>query len=344
MTRIKDPTFFEGIRDFLGTYLPKVKNVSPHTVSSYRATLSEFVSYLQHSLNCSIYDMDTTLISQTNIVGFLDWCRTDRGNGTATQNNRLSAMKTFFTYLLEYKDASLSVSATGIADIHKQQEEDSGPHEYLSQNQMRILFGLPKRDTPYGLRDLMLMSLLYDSACRIDEILSLKLNGIRYSDGLCCINVTGKGRKTRNLPLGKTVENLIGEYSAAFHKDKNKDDYLFYVVRDNIRMKMSQDNTSRILNKYEMQAKAIDATFPHLHAHLLRHTRSQQWYDAGINLEEIALLLGHSQLTTSLTYTFFNVNRKRAAIEKALGGDEPLFISEKPMFLDEDIIKKLYGL
>jgi site-specific recombinase XerD len=344
MMKIKDPTFFEGIRDFLGSYLPKIKNSSPHTVSSYRTTLTLFVAYLQNSLNYSIYDMDTTLMTQTTIAGFLDWCKTDRGNGAATLNNRLSAMKTFFSYLLQYKDTSLSVSANAIADIRKQQEEDTGPHEYLSQDQMRILFGLPKRDTLYGLRDLMLMSLLYDSACRIDEILSLKLKNIRYLDGLCCINVTGKGRKTRNLPLGKTVEGLIREYSAVFHKEKNRDDFLFYVRRNNIRRQMSQDNTSRILNKYEKQAKAIDPTFPHLHAHLLRHTRSQHWYDAGINLEEIALLLGHSQLTTSLTYTFLNVSRKRAAIEKALGGDEPLFISEKPIFLDEDIIKKLYGL
>lgn len=344
MKRIKDATFFEGIRDFLGTYLPKVKNASPHTVASYRTTLSQYVSYLQQSLNYSIYDMDTTLVCQTNIVGFLHWCETDRGNGTATRNNRLSALKTFFSYLLQYKDASLSVSANAIADIHKKQEEDTGPHEYLSQNQVRILFGLPKRNTLFGLRDLMLMSLLYDSACRIDEILSLKLGNIRYSDGLCCINVTGKGRKTRNLPLGKTVEGLIREYSAVFHKEKNRDDFMFYVKRDNIRREMSQDNTSRILDKYETQAKAIDPAFPRLHAHLFRHTRSQHWYDAGMNLEQIALLLGHSQLTTSLVYTFFNVGRKREAIERATGGEEPLFLSEKPLVLDEDTIKKLYGL
>jgi integrase/recombinase XerD len=104
------------IRDFLGTYLPKVKNSSPHTVSSCRITLSLYVSYLQHTLNHSIYDMDTTLLTQATIVDFLDWCRTDRRNGSATLNNRLSAMKTFFTYLLQYKDASISVFANGIAD------------------------------------------------------------------------------------------------------------------------------------------------------------------------------------------------------------------------------------
>ena len=77
---------------------------------------------------------------------------------------------------------------------------------------------------------------------------------------------------------------------------------------------------------------------------LLRHTRSQHWYDAGINLEERALLQGYSQLTTTLIYTFFDVNKKRAAIEKALRSDDPFFMSEPPMLLDEDIIKKLYGL
>lgn len=344
MKKFKDPIFFEGIRDFLGTYLPKVKNSSPNTISSYRTTLSLFVSYLQHGLDCSIYDMSASMITQSTIVGFLDWCRNEKGNGVATLNNRLSAMKTFFTYLLQYKDTNLSVFSSGIHDIHKLPEEDSGPHKYLTQNQMRILFSLPKRNTLFGLRDLMLMSLLYDSACRIDEILSLKLSSIRYSGGLCCINVTGKGRKTRNLPLGKTVDGLIKEYSAVFHKNSNKDDYLFYVNRNDVRRQMSQDNTSRILDKYGKQAITIDSTFPHLHAHLLRHTRSQHWYDAGINLEEIALLLGHSQLTTSLIYTFFDVNRKRAAIEKALGSNDPLFIAETPMLLDENIIKKLYGL
>ncbi len=53
---------------------------------------------------------------------------------------------------------------------------------------------------------------------------------------------------------------------------------------------------------------------------------------------------GYSQLTTTLIYTFFDVNKKRAAIEKALRSDDPFFMSEPPMLLDEDIIKKLYGL
>jgi site-specific recombinase XerD len=344
MRRIKDPALLEGIRDFLNTYLPKVRNSSPNTISTYRTVLSEFISYLQQSRGHSIYDMHIGLITQTNMVGFLSWCRDIRGNGTATLNNRLSAMKTFFTYLLEYKDPSLSVLANGIADIHPEQEEDKGPHKYLSRVQMRILLGLPARDTTSGFRDLMLISLLYDSACRINEVLSLRFKEIRYSERLCCINVTGKGKKTRNLPLGKAAEKLMKEYLTVFHKEGDKSEYLFYVNRDGVKRKMSQDNVSRILKKYEIEAKAIDSDFPHLHAHLLRHTRSQHWYDAGMNLEQIALLLGHSQLTTSLVYTFFNVNRKKEAIEKAVGGDEPLFIPEHPLVLDEKIIRKLYGL
>ncbi len=344
MKKIKDPALFEGIRDFLNTYLPKVRNSSPNTVSTYRTVLSEFISYLRQSLGHSIYDMHIGLITQSNMVGFLTWCRDTRGNGTATLNNRLSALKTFFTYLLEYKNPSLSVLANGIADIHPVQEEDKGPHGYLSKAQMRILLELPTRDNSYGFRDLMLISQLYDSACRIDEVLSLRLKEIRYSEGLCCINVTGKGRKTRTLPLGKAAEKLMKEYLALFHKEGNKSEYLFYVNRDGVKRKMSQDNVSRILKKYEIEAKAIDSAFPHLHAHLLRHTRSQHWYDAGMHLEQIALLLGHSQLTTSLVYTFFNVNRKKEAMEKAVGGDDPLFISEPPLELDEKMIRKLYGL
>ena len=344
MKKIKDPTFLEGIRDFLNIYLPKIKNSSPNTISSYKSTLSMFVAYLQQSLNYSIYNINTGLMTQENIIGFLDWCKNDKGNGTSTLNNRLSALKTFFTYLLKYKDASLSTSANKIADIHKLQDEDKGPHEYLSQDQMRILLSIPERETLYGLRDLLLIALLYDSACRIDEILSLKLNAIRYSGNLCFINVTGKGRKSRNLPLGKTVELLIKEYLEIFHKDTIKDNYLFYVMQNKVKRKMSQDNTSRILKKYEILTKKIDPSFPHLHSHLLRHSRSQHWYDAGINIEEIALLLGHSQLTTSLTYTFFTVNRKKEAIEMALGKNEVFFPTETSIILDEETIKKLYGL
>lgn len=59
-----------------------------------------------------------------------------------------------------------------------------------------------------------------------------------------------------------------------------------------------------------------DTINTHLHSHLLRHSRSQHWYDVGINIEEISLLLGHSQLTTSLTYTFFTVNRKKRLLKK----------------------------
>jgi site-specific recombinase XerD len=105
---------------------------------------------------------------------------------------RLSTTSTFLKYLKEKGCCDVHVPAEAVP---KNQHfnpfilSDKGPHKYLSKVQMRILLGLPTRDTASGFRDLMLISLLYDSACRIDEVLSLRLKEIRYSERLCCINV-----------------------------------------------------------------------------------------------------------------------------------------------------------
>lgn len=344
MKKIRDPSFFEGVNDFLTYYLPKIKCSSPNTITTYRITINKFISYLQEEKKLTVYTIGIASLNRENIVCFLDWLKS-HGNSSATRNNRLSAMKSLYTYLMEYKDTMLAANANGILEIHKTQELDKGPHVFLTEQQVKLVLNAPNPKEKYGLRDQTLLVALYDSGCRIDEMLSLRNKDIRYSDGQCYITVTGKGRKTRNIPMFENCEKTIREYQRVFHPGKNPDGYLFYTLQNGVQRKMSPDNVARIQDKYEKQVKKVCPSLPHLHAHLWRHSRSQHLYEAGMSLEQVSLWLGHSQINTSLIYTFFDVERKRKAIEKATEGDVGIIKPVPAMFKnDEEIIKRLYGL
>lgn len=187
--------------------------------------------------------------------------------------------------------------------------------------------------------------MLYDSGCRDQEILDLKLADIQLSGDTSILNVVGKGTKFRNIPISKEVTAMYGQYAAIFHPDRKIDDYLFYTTRKDVTGKMSSDNVARFLNVYEKKARKSKPDMPHLHPHLFRHARAMHLYQAGMPLPLISEWLGHSQLETSMIYAYADTEMKRAAVGKIINEENPVFTNEKFKYQDDDeMIKKLYGL
>lgn len=190
------------------------------------------------------------------------------------------------------------------------------------------------------------MYLLYDSGCRIQELLDLKIDDFSVNSIGARLHVIGKGNKFRVTPISEELIPMYEEYRAHFHKNGNLDDYLFYTKRNGMTAKMSCDNAQRFIAKYGAMAKAAMPAIPHLHPHLFRHTRAMHLYMTGMPLEMVAQWLGHSQMETFLIYANATTEMKRAAIKKISSKENSVFKDDDKFKYEnnDDIIKQLYGL
>lgn len=220
---------------------------------------------------------------------------------------------------------------------------------YLSIEDIKQVLEQPNILKKTGVRDKFFIALLYDSGCRDQELLDLKVKDfIIKESGEAELHVIGKGRKYRVIPITKDVVRLFKEYSKIFHADfsHSQNEYLFYIMRKGISAQMSADNVQRFLRIYEKSAKKTNPKLNHLHPHLFRHSRAMHLYMAGVPLPLIAEWLGHSNLETTQIYAQATMDMKRKAAKKLEDNENSVFKDDvKFKYTDDDeIIRKLSGL
>lgn len=345
MKKIKDPALFEKIRKFLTEYMPIIKRESANTVAAYRYTLNLYLMFLQSLLSKGLSSITITDFNQKNILAFMDWLRSYRGNKISTANLRLVHMRRFCRFLME-ENALLLSELSAIQKIEEFPKEYADRIKYLTVPEMKLVLAQPDPSKKIGIRDRFFMYLLYDSGCRIQEILDLTIRDFSVNSSGARLHIIGKGNKFRATPISEKLIPMYEEYCVHFHKNGNFDDYLFYTKRNGITTKMSCDNAQRFISKYGATANDVMPTIPHLHPHLFRHTRAMHLYMAGMPLEMVAQWLGHSQMETSLIYANATTEMKQAAIKKISSKENSVFRDEEKFKYgnNDDIIKQLYGL
>ena len=344
MKTIKNPDLFQKIREFLVNYLPIIRSKSVNTVSAYKATINLYLLFLQTSQTKGLSDVEKKDFNQINIIAFLVWLKEERGNGTATRNQRLVHIRQFCKYLMS-SDMIAYAEYCLIQQIAKEADPKKDELNYLSVEEMKLVLEQPDIKKKSGIRDKFYLALLYDSGCRNQEILDLKIKDFVITGAGAELHIVGKGRKYRVTPISKDVIKLFQGYCNIYHPDRKMDDWIFLTRRSGIITQMSPDNTARFLNKYERQITKTNPDFLHLHPHLFRHTRAMHLYMAGMPLPLISEWLGHSQLETTTIYARATTDMKRKAAEKITTKENSVFKEGTFKYANnDDIIKQLYGL
>lgn len=339
----RDDRFFRYVRGFLTVYLPKNRCFSKNTMKAYRDTLNLFRKFLSEEKAISFTQINFDLITHDSIYEFLAWLQNRRGCEASTKNHRLAVLKSFLRYCA-IEDPTLMAVYMDIQNV-RPQKVTRNRVEYLSETALKVLLEQPDPHTRCGLRDRFFMILLYDTGARIQEILDLKLKDLHLHDQTPCIYLTGKGNKTRLVPLmDKTLAHLQ-DYLATFHTEGslNGDQYLFYTRISGRIGRMSDDNVSCFLKRYARSAHQACPEVPlRLHAHLFRHTRAMHLYQTGIPLSYIKDFLGHVSINTTTIYASTDTSMMRAALEKI---DKREDAKASPIWQDnEEMILKLCGL
>lgn len=338
---------FRMIRDFLTIYLLKQKAASPNTIRSYKNTLNLFLGYAVDTLKIPMIDLEFQYLSRELIESFLDWLEDVRGCSIASRNQRLAGLRAFLKYA-STKDLTLIIYYQEALNIPKKRRSKRHEIEFFSEKALQVILSQPDTRNRYGIRNLVFMILLYDTGARVQEILDLKLESIHLVDTTPYVVTTGKGRKTRLVPIMKKTVGHLEKYINHYHKNPSGNNFLFYTIRKGNVQAMSPDNVGKFIKKYGQMARNISTEVPdNLHAHMFRHARSMHLYRSGMPLPLLSEWLGHTQMNTTLTYyANADTKMKQEAIENATSCLNPLFNDDIDINWedDEEMIKKLSGL
>lgn len=304
------------IGDWINIYLPTMKARSEKTIEAYANALSLFLDFLESEKIVDGLKIVPESFCRENIEKWMVWLVETRGCCPATCNNRIAAIRAFLKYVA-VKNKMLSYLFHE-SQLIPQRKTFPKPVEGVSKKAMAAILSMPDQKTRTGRRDLALFSMMYDTAIRIDEILSLRIKNIQYGVSPPTITVIGKGSKLRTLSLmPKTVRHLQ-RYILEFHGiSPEPESFVFFSRNTGPNGMMSQVAVNKRLKGYASRAHETCPEVPlSMHAHRIRHARASHWLDDGLNIVQISRLLGHSQIQTTMVYLDVSVEMKARAMEK----------------------------
>jgi len=254
-------------------------------------------------------------ISKESIVGFLDWLQTERKCSDTTRNLRLAALHSFFRYV-QYQNPDNLYEYQRIMAV-KLKKTHRTAMNYLTIDGIKLLLEQPDVTSQKGRRDLALLSLMYDTGSRVQEIIDLTPEAIRL-DKPYTILIKGKGNKTRIVPLLEEQVKIL-KYYLIEHGLLKPQARLYPLFSNSRQEKLTRPGVTHIFLKYahtarEKNMKLIPAK---VSCHTLRHSKAMHLLQAGVNLVYIRDILGHVSVQTTEIYARADSRQKREAIEKA---------------------------
>lgn len=173
----------------------------------------------------------------------------------------------------------------------------------MSESQVEDLLHAPDVNTPLGMRDRAMLELLYASGLRVSELVNITIAEVSTQDGV--VRVTGKGSKTRLVPMGQEAAEWIDRYLRQARAEILKSSLSNAVFVTNRGDAMTRHAFWHLIQRYALQAGIAQ----HISPHVLRHAFATHLLNHGADLRVVQMLLGHADISTTQIYT--HVARER---------------------------------
>ena len=269
--------------------------LSKNTLDSYRADLSQFNGWLglkERGINKShLLEVNQADIQQYLAVKFPQ-------SKPRSISRLIASMRRFYRYAL--RENLITTDPT--LQIESPKLPRNLPKS-LNEQEVEDLLGAPNINQPIGLRDRAMLELLYASGLRVSELVTVKVNEVSTQDGV--VRITGKGSKTRLVPMGEEAADWIDQYlkdSRPKILDGQMSDALFMTKRGGA---MTRQAFWYLIKRYALLADISK----HMSPHVLRHAFATHLLNHGADLRVVQMLLGHADISTTQIYT--HVARER---------------------------------
>ncbi|OOR87785.1 site-specific tyrosine recombinase XerD [Moraxella caviae] len=289
-TRAKEPrqptiTHYDDDPDFLSEFRAAMlaRGLATHTRNAYLRDLRACIASSSTPL---------TMWAEKDVLSCLSASQ-QAGKSPRTQARLLASLRQFFLWQIEQE-----MRHDNPCEHIKSPKLGSTLPKSLSETDITNLLAAPDTSTTLGLRDKAMLEVLYACGLRVSELVGLSLDQINLNAGW--ITITGKGNKTRLVPLGEYAAAAINDYlirrSELLPSQKNDCQALFLTTQGGY---MTRHNFWHMIKKYALAAQIHSDISPHT----LRHAFATHLINHGADLRSVQLLLGHSNLSTTQIYT-----------------------------------------
>lgn len=312
-------TFQEALESWFLKWLMGHRGLSPQTVASYRDAFRLLFAWLSEARGVAAQEAGFEDLGRESVVGFLDWLRDARGCSAKTVNCRLTALKSFASYVA-CECPERAAWAKAVSSV-KQRREKRPEMEYLTPSEVGMLRAACDPQTPEGRRDSAMIGLMFNAGFRVTETVEMRASSLEFgSDGSCRATVVGKGRKARTVPLWpETARDLAAYMSEA---GVAGDDYLFpgrnvaHLTRSGARSRLDAAFSRACAANPCLAGRRVTP-------HVMRHSTAMAMLAAGVDLSTIAIWLGHEDIGTTHKYMVASLEMKQRALEKAAQAEAP---------------------
>lgn len=299
------------VQNYFQDYLCSERGLSINTVLSYRDTLKLFLNFVAQATGRSPIRLTFSDLNVERVLEFLKSIEFERENSVATRNQRLAALKSFFAYMA-WHDLTHAGQYQKITAL-SMKRKNHRVMEYLTEAEVNSMLKSINRNRRGGERDYILLTFLYNTGARVQEICDLTVGDIRWEPPPS-VMITGKGRKTRQVPLWPETAKLLKNY------------LLTQGVFDDETAKIFVNRQGRGLGRFgvryivKTRVRAAEKVCPSLKnktvgPHTFRHTIAMHLLQSGVDLIVIKSWLGHVNLTTTHSYVEIDLEMKKKALE-----------------------------
>jgi site-specific recombinase XerD len=309
MTRSSAPQRFPALlQDFFSQYLMNQRNVSPQTVAAYRDTFRLLLGFVQTCRKKAPTDVQLADLDAPCILRFLDHLEHDRQNTIRSRNARLAAIRCFFHYAAAREPTCLPIAQRVLAIPQKR--FDRPLLGFLSRQETQAILEAPDPATFSGQRDRILLALLYNTGARVSELAGLKVADLTLAAS-SSLQLRGKGRKQRCVPLWPTTARQLRGWLKRIERSPEApllpNAAGTFLTRSGIAKRLARAAHSAARKMPALQRRRISP-------HTFRHTTAMHLLQAGVDINVIALWLGHASPTTTHGYVEADLRMKEQAL------------------------------
>jgi len=303
----KPSKFLQLLDNFITNYMPCSVGASPNTVTSYKYAFRLLLAFMYSEKGISADKISFDKLDFDTLTEFFDWIEKDRGCSASTKNQRLSAILSFSEYAQNRDFDAASVFRRSVIKIPMKKVRNK-QRAVLSVQEVSILLRLPEDSNEIGIRDKVLLSLMYASGARAQEICDLTAGNIQFNLEGATLNIKGKGGKSRRIGIPDNCAKMLRKYISHRQIGSMPDKHIF---SSQTHEHMSVSCIEGIFKKYVQQAKAENPTlfredsYP---PHSMRHSTASHMLEAGVSIVVIKNFLGHASLQTTQIYAELSQN------------------------------------
>lgn len=282
-------------------YLQLERNYSLKTVGSYREDLLDFERYykgLDQSMTWETIDADI-------VRGWIEQMM-DRGNTASSVNRRLSALRSFYKYLLRND----LVEKDPVARIQGPKKQKPLPQFIKEAEMNQLLQDEMWNDTYESLLEHAIIVMFYETGVRLSELCGLNLGDVNFE--ACSVKVTGKRNKQRMIPFGDGLKQTLVNYLKVRQERVGEESKAFFVSERGKRL--SGEKVRDFVKKNLSRVSTLKKRSPHV----LRHSFATAMLNHGASIESVKKLLGHESVATTEIYTHTTFEQLKRVYKEAL--------------------------